>query len=201
MLREFQCAAIVCHHTPKPHRDTDQWKASDWMYAGAGNADITNWARAALVIDTTYHPSVFKFIAAKRTSRIGWKDEDGQTELARHFCHAGGGAIFWRPADQGDLNKAADAAAQARKRNKPARNPEGLLKRVKELVPVAGRIRKDLLLHQAQVELGIGMNKARSLVALLLANEEIFEVKMKRHRTRDEVFVTRAAPAEPEDEE
>ena len=27
------------------------WRASDWMYAGAGAADITNWCRAVLIID------------------------------------------------------------------------------------------------------------------------------------------------------
>jgi len=34
ILEEFNCAAIICHHTPKPTRDTSNWRGSDWMYAG-----------------------------------------------------------------------------------------------------------------------------------------------------------------------
>ena len=76
LLAQFQCAGIIVHHTPKvTFRDTKEWKASDWMYAGAGAADITNWSRAALVIDPTTNPRVFRFVAAKRQSRIGWADE------------------------------------------------------------------------------------------------------------------------------
>ncbi|MEI9893776.1 MAG: hypothetical protein WDN28_07705 [Chthoniobacter sp.] len=50
------------------------------MYAGAGSADITNWARAAVIIDPTHAPHVFKFIAAKRGARVGWRDECGEKE-------------------------------------------------------------------------------------------------------------------------
>ena len=47
LLDEFNCAVIINHHTTKTNnRDTSGWRYSDWMYAGAGSADMTNWARA-----------------------------------------------------------------------------------------------------------------------------------------------------------
>ena len=100
LLAQFQCACIIVHHTPKvTFRDTKEWKASDWMYAGAGAADITNWCRAALIIDPTTNPRVFRFIAAKRASRIGWVDDvSGEREYIRHFAHDNNGTIYWRDA-------------------------------------------------------------------------------------------------------
>jgi hypothetical protein len=53
------------------------------MYAGAGAADITNWARAILIADPTDDPVIFKFIAAKRGGRIGWVDEQGKKTFKR----------------------------------------------------------------------------------------------------------------------
>jgi RecA-family ATPase len=54
LLKEYQCAAILVHHTPKTNfRTTDKWRANDWAYAGAGAADITNFARGIIIIEPT----------------------------------------------------------------------------------------------------------------------------------------------------
>jgi hypothetical protein len=101
LLLTHQCGAILVHHTPKTNfRNTEEWKASDWMYAGAGAADITNWARAALVIDPTDQPHIFRFIAAKRGSRIGWANDEGDSIVIRHFSHSQSGSIFWQQTDE-----------------------------------------------------------------------------------------------------
>ena len=106
-LARFACGCIIVHHTPKlTFRDTKEWKASDWMYAGAGAADITNWCRAALIVDATSNPRVFRFIAAKRASRIGWVDDStGERECVRHFAHGDDG-IYWREASGEEVEKA-----------------------------------------------------------------------------------------------
>jgi hypothetical protein len=89
LLEEFQCGLALVHHTPKTNkRDTSTWKSADWMYAGAGAADLTNWARAVIVIDPTQDPHVFRFIAAKRGRRVGWEDDEGDAVQERWFAHA-----------------------------------------------------------------------------------------------------------------
>lgn len=89
LLSKYGCAVVVNHHTPKTnHRDTSTWKPSDWMYAGGGAADLTNWARAILVVDSTQDPGTFRFIAAKRGRRIGWRDANGTPTQERYFSHA-----------------------------------------------------------------------------------------------------------------
>ena len=75
LLTKFGVGLILVHHTPKIifRGDTTEWRASDWMYAGAGAADITNWTRAAVVIDPTMNPQSLQIHRrqARRTHRVG----------------------------------------------------------------------------------------------------------------------------------
>ena len=75
-------------------------ESRDWMYAGAGAADITNWCRTALIIDVTEDPRIFRFIAAKRSQRIGWEND----LTGGHFAHGEGG-IYWRNAESVEIEK------------------------------------------------------------------------------------------------
>jgi AAA domain-containing protein len=104
LLVTYHCAVIIVHHTPKTQfRNTEEWKASDWMYAGAGAADITNWARAALIIDPTEDSKMYRFIAAKRGSRIGWANDFGDSVAIRHFSHSQSKDIFWRDVEETEV--------------------------------------------------------------------------------------------------
>jgi hypothetical protein len=138
LLAQFQCGLIIVHHTPKTNfRDTSEWRAADWMYAGAGAADITNCARAILIIDPTNDPHIFRFIAAKRASRIGWVDDiTEEREHIRHFTHGDHG-IYWREASAEEITKAKSKGDKPTKANLMA------------LVPNDGTIAKNLLLARA----------------------------------------------------
>ena len=181
LLEEFQCAAIVVHHTPKTNfRNTEEWKASDWMYAGAGAADITNWCRAAVVIDPTSNPHVFRFIAAKRGKRIGWVNEfSGEAEYSRHFAHGTGG-IYWRPASEEEVG------GLTQKANKDKKQPKDLW----AFIPEKGSIQKDALISKAG-ENGIGRDRAKGLLAALIADGLAFEWHIPRPRTNPEKHIAR----------
>jgi hypothetical protein len=187
ILQEFHCAAVICHHTPKTtYRDTSEWNSTDWMYAGAGNADVTNWARAILVIDATRVPGVFIFRAAKRGSRIGWADDDGHPVFERLFCHQTGGAIFWRDATDDDAGRVVLAKAK-----KPLKTVQDLM----ALVPSQGSINKNRLRSQAQIS-GIGNNRFRDLLAEALESTDdgepmLYEWRIARPRTNPEVRISR----------
>jgi hypothetical protein len=178
LLAKYQCGANIVHHTPKTNfRDTKEWKASDWMYAGAGSADITNWCRAALIIDPTSNPNVFKFIAAKRASRIGWQNDlSGEREFIRHFAHADG-SIFWREA----------LDAEVKQTGEPRKQAKDLL----ALIPNEGAIPKIVLLSRVSPELGIGQVKAKGFLAELISGNTLFEWRIPRPRTGPEVQVSR----------
>jgi len=187
ILQEFHCAAIIMHHTPKTnYRDTTEWSSSDWMYAGAGNADLTNWARAILVIDATKVPGTFLFRAAKRGSRIGWADQYGDPVYERLFCHQTGGAIFWRDATDEDSERVA------------LTNQKKLVKTVEDLValvPHKGAIPKPALKNRAQTN-DIGDHKFRDLLAEALVSVDegkprLYEWHVKRPGIRAEIHISR----------
>lgn len=182
LLEEFSCGCIVNHHTPKTtNRNTSDWKPSDWMYSGAGSADLTNWARAVLVIEPTASPHAFRFIAAKRGRRTGWEDEMGNTLYERVFCHSEG-SIAWREAT-------AEEAAGIRKKGE-ANMPtdEELLAHV----PITGTVAKDVLLAKWN-KLGPGEKKCRSLLNVFLSDDppRIYQHYEKRSGTRDRVLISR----------
>jgi hypothetical protein len=101
------CGIVVCHHTPKMTGNTanvqarKQWGAFDWQYAAAGGADLANWARAVLVIESLSR-DVFAFRAAKRWP--GWKDHAGNPEHVRFFQREREpGKVFWHDATASDV--------------------------------------------------------------------------------------------------
>jgi hypothetical protein len=162
ILTTCGAAAIFIHHTPKTtNRDTSEWKANDWMYAGSGVAGITNWARGYLVIEPTGTPGVFKFIAAKRGQRIGW---DG---FETYWAHSrDDGKLLWVPADT-------DQVASAKESSKSG--PEDLLRFIPLLDPISQE-----KLHQTASEKGFGEKKIRRFLKLLEEEEKIFRHKIQR---------------------
>ena len=179
ILDEFQIGNLTVHHTPKvTFRDTKEWKVGDWMYSGAGAADITNWARAILVIEATNDPRVFKFIAAKRGTRIGWtNDTTGEKEFVRYFAHGIEG-LYWREATQQEITQA-DTSTKEHK-------PEELY----ELTPFHGTIAKDTLLTKATSK-GISERAAGRFLKELIAGGRLFLHNIPRKGTGPEKHVAR----------
>ena len=108
LLREFNCAAVVIHHTNKPPagREKAEWQAGDFAYLGSGSAEWANWARAVLALRSIGSNEVFELRAGKRGSRIGWKEADGSKAFVRHIAHAKEpGVICWREADEAEATQ------------------------------------------------------------------------------------------------
>ncbi len=182
LLVAYRCGLILNHHTPKTnYRDTTKWKSNDWMYAGAGGADLTNWCRAVVVIDVFEgDPHLFRFIAAKRGGRIGWTNSDGSPTCERCFRHSRElGAILWVDANPSEL-----ATMTKRRETKGD---------ILNLVPCDGLIEKNALLSHAQ-DIGIGVNRARGYLAQLIAEGKVFVHLAKRKGTNPLQTIARHPP-------
>ncbi len=180
LLEEFQCAVILNHHTPKTtNRDTTNWRPSDWMYSGAGGAELANWARAILVIEPTDNPAAFRFIGAKRTKRLEWYDKFGNREFQRIYCHSEC-SIAWRPATETEC----DSVRAKKDKGKPTELE------LMEFVPAEGAIDKEALLALWN-QLNIGQTKCKGLIAALIAGGKLFEWRVKRSGTRDKIQISR----------
>jgi len=88
---------MMMHHTPKPSTDPKSksgWNATDHSYAGTGSSELTNWARAVCVLQSTKDEGRFVLRLAKRANRASATDvEGGRTNLI-HLKHAEG-SILW----------------------------------------------------------------------------------------------------------
>lgn len=176
LLVEFNCAALIVHHTPKTTgQKTDHWDFRDWMYSGAGSSAITNWARAFIAIEPIRKSDLFRFIAAKRGERIGWEDR----EL---FCkHDSGGALLWHLAD-----KPAVTAAKARSRR--SISGDELFK----LVPIIDPIPRSALIEAAQNS-GFNRNSIRAAIEESLQQEKLFPWKIANNGARPTSGISRTA--------
>jgi hypothetical protein len=177
LLTRHGCGLLICHHTPKATRETSGWRSSDWAYAGAGSADVTNWARAVLVVDPTHDPRTFRFIAGKRATRIGWIDKATlERQNVRHYCHGTGDTIRWTLAKPDDLVRVEQAKPQGVNRSKAT--PGEMM----ALVPVEDAIEKNKLLELAR-KARIGENWARILLNSLVESGQLFVHLVKRSGT------------------
>jgi hypothetical protein len=160
---------VVCHHTPKMTGNTansqarKQWGAFDWQYAASGGADLANWARAMLVIESLSR-DVFAFRAAKRWP--GWRDDAGEAQHVRYFKRgADHSKPFWHDATPEDV---AEAGTQSGNGAKAGPDLEAMEYQAVALVktPTSPRVFKELL----QSKLGLGKGKAETMLAMLTAD-------------------------------
>jgi hypothetical protein len=181
LLEEFSCGAVIVHHTPKTtNRQTDKWRPSDWSYSGAGAAELTNWARAMIAIEPTADSKSYRFIAAKRGQRIGWRDEfSGQPVLDRFFRWAADGIYWDAVTDESDV--------QNLQKSRNSKTPDDLLK----VIPAtSNRILKEKLIELAS-ERGIGQNKTRNFLKILIEEGKAKEVKEPRSGRRPAIFIAK----------
>jgi len=180
LMFKYSCGLILVHHTTKTcYRDTSKYSTLDFSYANAGDADLTNWARAILNIEPlSYEDGIFRLIASKRGKRIGWTDDEGSSVLEKAIRHSRErGVIRWEDASQDDVQ-----SIRRRDGNgKPQPEPSDVL----EYFEPGQLIGKEDLIHQVNKGLKIGVNKARSLIEVLLERGELHEHRVKRSRKRD----------------
>jgi RecA-family ATPase len=95
-------ACFCIHHTGKPPSDKgarQHWQTSDYAYAGLGSSDLTNWARAVMVLQDRGH-GCFELKLAKRGKRAGVITIDGAPTTSLWLKHSSNpNQIFWEQCD------------------------------------------------------------------------------------------------------
>jgi hypothetical protein len=171
-IKKANCAAIILHHPTKPQKEDPRnpRKISDLAYAGAGSADLANWARAVVNLEATTRPGVFRLNLGKRGGRLEWTEADGQTRTySRLIAHGENGLIYWRDAEGSEPSTAAATTSSTK---------EDVL----SLVPAEDAIGKDAVISKAQSN-GIGIQRARGFIAELISDGSIHEWRVKRPKT------------------
>ena len=94
-------AWVFSHHTGKPASDSKSrkhWNEGDFAYIGLGSSELTNWARAIAVLQSTSHEGIYKLLLSKRGRRAGVIDANHQPTTVIPMKHADRG-IYWEPCD------------------------------------------------------------------------------------------------------
>ena len=169
ILTEFDIAAILIHHTAKTNfQNTDKYNIWDWMYHGAGCACITNWARAILAIKPeTEDLQIYRFIAAKRGSRIG---EDWEGGFEHYFAWSSiPGVLRWEEASAEQI-----ARATAGRNGQKTINSDKVLDQVPLIEPEL----KTTVIEKIQAVCGVGKTPAREALNKLIVSGAIVDVPM-----------------------
>ena len=182
LLREFNCAVVVVHHTNKPPsgKEKPDWSAGEFAYLGGGSAEWANWARAVLALRSLGSHEVFELRAGKRGGRLGWKESDGETKAyGKLIAHAKEpGAICWREAENSEAPEPAKA--------KRVWTKEDVLPHV----PLDKPISKDALRGKAH-SAGIALNRINPLIAELLDDGALHLWTEKRPGTNSRKLMSR----------
>ena len=166
MLTEFKIGAILIHHTAKTNfQNTDKYSLWDWAYHGAGAACITNWARVILAIKPeTEDMTVFRFIAAKRGTRIG---DEWEGAFEKYFAWSSiPGILRWEEASAEQITKATTSKSKAKFAD---------LDKVCECVPLVDPELKTTVLSRVRQKCGLSRDEARAAVNELCVTGRIFE--------------------------
>ena len=101
------CGCLIVHHTnkvPTNGKERHYWlEDNSAAYAGAGGAELVNWARAVLTLRPHEKATgYYDLLAAKRGKRLGWKDADGNSTIVKTLAHTEG-LMFWREPEPDEL--------------------------------------------------------------------------------------------------
>jgi hypothetical protein len=124
-LRRQACAIVFVHHTPKFRDDRQGQNHHAQLYAGAGDATITNWPRASMFIRPTKEEGFFEFVTGKRGRRAGW------SEQVRLFKWAED-CIFWQEASAQEKGDFYSSQKGGRAQSISAAELEGVMRVFKE---------------------------------------------------------------------
>jgi hypothetical protein len=189
VLLEFAIATDVIHHTAKTNFvNTDNYKLWDWMYYGAGCAEISNWARAIMVMKPVSDDmKVFRFIAAKRGTRIGGEWENA---FEKYFAHSPDPRILcWQEATAEQIARATAQASDYK-----FADPGKALAQVPLIDPEL----KSAVIQKIQKACKVGRNLAREALAELILTGKVSEVDIsnpkKGRGSRDFAGVCKTQP-------
>lgn len=142
----------------------------------AGGATLTNWARGVLIMVPSSQPGTYKFIAAKRFEKIGWKDRE------YWFSHSiENGKFLWVPATQAQISAS---------KSRTTLTPDDLL----TLVPPLDPVPEASIVVEAKTKFKIGRDRVRAFLKVLIHQQKVFEHEIARKGIRPEIRYAQRRP-------
>lgn len=179
LLEDFNCGALIFHHTPKTRFiEDDKFNWWDWMYVAAGDAGLVNWARGILILWPTSVEGTYRFIAGKRGDKMGWQAKE------YHFSWSTqNGILLWVPSTEAQIR-----SAQKSKKSRDATAAKAAqVDEILALIPATSPIIQSALFEKASPN----EKRVREILTHLLEQGEIIEHKVPRLNAKSAVGYTR----------
>ena len=179
LLKEFDCAAIVCSHTNKMQKDS--WNNTLDAYSGIGGSEMANVPRSVLTLRPTKCENIHVLKSAKRTS-TGWKDDRGLPSNAYYVKRtARADRPAWLPVTHAEAREAQEKVASESGPQKKATR-EDVLQILEE-----GAMSRQGLIEALREQCGCGMGKAVEAIAEARRDLHAWE-KQSEGRGRPQVW-------------
>lgn len=129
VLERTNAMLFWIHHTGKPARGSEKnaetnMSIGDYSYIGLGSSDLTNWARAIMVIrevgnhgtdEIADEERLFELILPKRGKRAGFCDINGQQVNSKLYLKHAAGRICWELAEAPREQEEGDGPSNAQR--------------------------------------------------------------------------------------
>lgn len=198
LCREVNCGALVSHHmgraeveraySGKGNRMTDH-------YAGAGGMFVADSARATLLLVPEETVGRYTLKAAKRGSRIGWRDEEEGTKIfEKHIGWSEMGHIGWRELDARSVQKEREDRKRAKMQAQDERFREHVLWALEREASEGGWVEQATVVancsgsHGPRPE-GLKDTKARQVIAQMVGDGLLAKETRKNDNNRNAAFI------------
>jgi hypothetical protein len=195
ILNETGCIICFVHHANKPPKDATYgmgMSEAQKKYMGSGSMETTNWARAVLtIVPAIEDQNIFELCTAKRGSRAGMTDAQGNPAKSVYIRHATDGIYWERAGAFEEAEKRRKQEAEDSKRAKASKAERDALNgdarpTAAEIVEVMGAdewtpgdLHKELRKH-----FGISKRTAESRLSRCTDSADIIKAPGKRGKLR-----------------
>jgi hypothetical protein len=161
IIQRHKCGLIIIHHQNKPSMSNTKRELQnhEWAYAAAGSAELSNWPRAIMSVQSSESDRLFRVILGKRGRRAGITDETGKPVLSFLIKHHPG-IIYWELADKEDEDSLESSNS----------GEDAVLALIPEKEPISLGIIKLLAKQKAH----IGVNRTPGLLSNLIVKKTVF---------------------------
>ncbi|MCH7227234.1 AAA family ATPase [Haloferula sp. A504] len=185
LLEEFDCGAVVFHHTNKlPGIESQRMKDVNPLYLASGHNEWNNWPRVGLAMMPTSDPEIMALVATKRPKAAGWRDDEGNLTSTCYIQRsADPGEPSWTMIGCVEARKSM-AEASPKKAGRPAKITFEIIERIALEAGVEG-IRRAELTAQCEDESGAANSTCRERVRQALEREILVVLREEQQKRAD----------------
>lgn len=197
LCREVNCGVLVSHHMGRAEVERAYSGKGNRMtdtYAGAGGMFVADSARAILLLLPEETVGRYTLKAAKRGSRIGWRDEEGTKIFEKHIAWSEKGHIGWRELDARSVQKEREERKREKMQAQDERFREQVLWAFEQAAPDGNWVDRTTVIAKCSgsngpLPGGLKNTKALAVIAQMVGDGLLEPSTRKNDNNRNAAFI------------